>query len=83
MLFSLSNTLATFQKYINNILYSSIDLIYIIYLDNIFIYSKNKAKYIQYIYKILLKLQDIGLYINLKKYKFSINYIDFLGFIIT
>jgi hypothetical protein len=41
MPFRLSNTLVIFQAYINYILVSLIDIIYIIYLDNILIYLEN------------------------------------------
>ena len=41
MLFGLSNTLATFQKYINKILAEKLDIFIIIYLDDILIYIKN------------------------------------------
>ncbi|KIM92572.1 hypothetical protein OIDMADRAFT_139464, partial [Oidiodendron maius Zn] len=57
---------------INNILFNYLDNFYITYLDNILIYSKNKLEYKEYIKKT-----------NLKKYKFKVKYIKYLGFIIT
>ncbi len=44
MLFGLTNTLATFQGYINKILAEKLDIFIIVYLDNIFIYIKSKKK---------------------------------------
>jgi len=41
MLFRLSNTLVIFQAYINYILVDLINIIYIVYLDNILIYLEN------------------------------------------
>lgn len=41
MLFELSNTLTSFQDYINKILVKKFDIFVIIYLDNIFIYIEN------------------------------------------
>ena len=41
MLFSWSNTLATFQGYIIKILVEKLDIFVIIYLDDILIYNKN------------------------------------------
>lgn len=46
MPFGFINTFTTFQIYINQVLIGLIDNIYIIYLDNILIYFKNKAIYI-------------------------------------
>ncbi len=44
MSFRLTNALATFQEYINKILVEKLNIFVIIYLDNIFIYTKNKRK---------------------------------------
>ena len=47
--FGLSNAFMTFQSYINKALENLIDTIYIVYLDNILIYLKDKSKHIKYI----------------------------------
>ena len=44
MLFSLTNTLATFQGYINKIFTEKLDIFVIVYSNNIFIYTKDKKK---------------------------------------
>ena len=49
LLFSLSNAPITFQNYINKALGNLVNTIYIIYLDDIFIYLKNKSKHIKHI----------------------------------
>lgn len=41
MLFGLSNTPVSFQGYINKILAEKFDIFVIVYLDDIFIYTKN------------------------------------------
>ncbi|OCK91103.1 uncharacterized protein K441DRAFT_495215, partial [Cenococcum geophilum 1.58] len=55
----------------------------IAYLDNIIIYFKNKLEYKEYIYKVLERLRDVELYINLKKYKFLVIEVKYLKLIIT
>ncbi len=45
MLFGLANAPAIFQSYINRALVDLIDIYYIIYLDDILIYSANFADY--------------------------------------
>ncbi|OCK88768.1 uncharacterized protein K441DRAFT_587290, partial [Cenococcum geophilum 1.58] len=47
------------------------------YLDNILIYNNNPFKHTKY------RLRDIGLYINLKKYKFLVIEVKYLKLIIT
>ena len=51
--FKLTNRLAIYQRYINNILFDYLDNFYTAYLDNIIIYSKNKLEYKEHVYKIL------------------------------
>jgi hypothetical protein len=51
----------------------------VIYLDNILIFSENPAKYIKTIREVL---NFFIFFVNLKKYNFGINTIEFLGFII-
>ena len=54
MFFDLFNTLTTFSDYINKILSEKLDIIIIIYLNNILIYSKNLDQpYIKVVYWIL------------------------------
>jgi hypothetical protein len=53
-----------------------------IYLDNILIFSENPAKHIETVQEILERLRENKLFVNLKKYDFGINIIEFLGFIV-
>jgi type III secretory pathway component EscU len=53
------------------------------YLDNILIYSDNKLEHEYYIRKILEKLYNTSLQINLKKCEFHITRTKYLGFIIN
>ena len=41
MPFGLSNTPATFQKYVNKILAEELDIFVVVYLDDILIYTKD------------------------------------------
>jgi len=51
--FGLTNRPATYQRYINNILFNYLDDFYTAYLDDIMIYSKNELKYKEHVYKVL------------------------------
>ena len=44
-----------------------LDILVIIYLDDTFIFSKTKKKYIKYIKKVLIALAEKNLKINSKK----------------
>jgi len=51
--FGLINGLATYQRYINDILFNYLNDFYMAYLDNIIIYSKNELEHEEHVYKVL------------------------------
>ena len=51
--FGLTNRLATYQRYINNILFDYLNDFYIVYLDDIIIYLSDPLEYKLYIKKVL------------------------------
>jgi len=53
------------------------------YLDNILIFSNNKLEYKHYMRKVLKRLHNTSLQINLKKCKFHVTRTKYLGFIIS
>ena len=82
MPFSLVNAPATFQIYINETLQHLINIIYIIYLNNILIYFTTKKQHIKNVYTMFLQLWEYHLYVNLKKCSFFISEVEFLEFIV-
>jgi hypothetical protein len=59
-----------------------VDITYVIYLDDILIFSENPTNYIETVQEILERLKENKFFANLKKYDFSTNIIEFLGFIV-
>ena len=83
ILFRLTNTLATFQILINNILYKYLDIFVIAYLDNILIYLENPKDYIKYIQTILEYFKKAKLRLRLEKCEFYKEEVNFLRFIVN
>jgi Reverse transcriptase (RNA-dependent DNA polymerase) len=83
MPFGLTNALATYQTLINNILREYLDDFIVIYLNNIFSYSKNEKEHTGYIIKILKSLERTGLKINEEKLIFYQMEVEFLEYILT
>ena len=83
MSFSLINTLAIFQAYINKALSRLINYFVVIYLNNILIYFKLREDYYTYIKIVIKRLRKHKLYIKLSKCFFNIKEVEFLGFIIS
>ncbi len=83
MPFRLANTPAIFQNYIYKALGGLLDIVYIVYLDDILIYLKDEKSHVRYIREVLKRLREWSLYTKVSKYTFYTTKIDFLGFIIT
>jgi len=81
--FGLTNGPATYQRYINNILFNYLNDFYTAYLDNIIIYSENELEHKEHVHKVLQRLREAGLQVNIKKSEFSVKRIKYLGFIIS
>jgi hypothetical protein len=70
MLFGLTNTLVTFQNYINDILAPYLDHFCTAYLDDTLIYSDNFEEHQQYIHLVLNAFTKVGLYLKPEKCEF-------------
>ncbi len=82
--FGLTNTLGTFQGYINIILAEKLDVFVIVYLNDILIYIESEGEeYMEAIPWVLDQLQKHLLYINLKKCRFHQDKMRFLGYIVS
>ena len=76
------NAPATFQNYINYTFHNVLNNYYIIYLNDILIFLKTCEKYIRYINKVIRRLGEAELQININKSEFYIIKIKYLGLII-
>ena len=82
MLFELINASAIFQVYINKILRDFIDVICVVYLNDILIYNSDSTHHWRNVKKVLKRLRNYQLYVNLKKDRFAITKVEFLNFIV-
>ncbi len=82
MLFRLCNVPGIFQSYINETLYEYLDKFYLVYFNDILIYSDTEEEYLEYIKIILEKLRKAGLYLDIKKCEFKIKIVKYLDLII-
>ena len=82
MPFGLANAPATFQAYINKALAGLVDVTCIMYIDDILIYSDDPTMYQQHVTEVLSQLWWHRLYAKLSKYKFGVNEVEFLGFVL-
>jgi len=83
MPFGLKNVPATFQRCINILLEDLIFKDYLVYLDDIIIFSTSLEEPILSLKKVFLKLRDANLKVKLDKCEFVKKETEFLGHIIT
>lgn len=81
--FGLNNGPATFQRYINSVLFDILDQYCTAYLDDILIYSESRAEHKRHVREVLRRLQEAGLQADIKKCEFEVERTKFLGFIVT
>ena len=83
MLFGLCNALKTFQGNINESMRKYLDVFCTVYLDDILIYSNNKADHADHVLQVLKRLHKRGLQVDIDKCKFNTTRVKYLEMIIT
>jgi hypothetical protein len=81
--FGLTNGPATYQRYMNDILFDYLDVFCTAYLDDILIYSENELEHEEHVKKVLQRLHEAGLQADIKKCEFNVTRTKYLGFIVT
>lgn len=83
MPFGLTNAPATFQAFLNDVLWESLDMFVVIYLDDILVFSDTLEEHYCHVCQVLAKLHAADLQVKLEKCQFHIQTVEFLGYIIS
>ena len=83
MPFGLANAPSSFQNYINDALKGYLDEFCTAYIDDILIFSDSLEEHQVHVKKVLQRLLDAGLQIDIKKCEFHVQSVKFLGMIVT
>jgi hypothetical protein len=83
MPFSLANAPTMFQAYIHKALGYLVNSIYIVYLDDILIYSKDETEHKKHVKIVLQRLREYALYAKPSKCTFHTKEVEFLGFVVN
>jgi Reverse transcriptase (RNA-dependent DNA polymerase) len=81
--FGLTNGPASFQHYINDVLFEYLHDFCQAYLDDILIYSKTLKEHKQHVRAVLQRLRDTGLQIDIHKCEFHVQETTFLDLLIS
>jgi hypothetical protein len=83
MLFGLCNAPGTFQAFINNILQDYLDEFCSAYLDDVLIYSATLGEHKDHVRKVVKRLGNTRLHIDINKCKFAVKEVKYLGLLLT
>eukprot|EP00253_Pinus_taeda_P007136 PITA_07136 len=83
MPFGLSDAPSTFMRLMNEMLKEFIGKLVIVYVDDILIFSRTKGEHLQHVRRVLEKLQQNKLLINLKKCTFLQKELVYLRFVVA
>ncbi len=83
LLFKLTNDSASFQQYMNDVLWNFLNDFCQVYLDNILIYSKTQREHQQHVKMILNHLREADLQVDIWKCEFDVEETVFLKVIVS
>ena len=81
--FGLCNGPSTYQRYMNDVLMDYLDKFCTAYLDDILIYSDNEEEHTAHVQAVLVRLQEAGLQVDIKKCEFNVTRTKYLGYVLT
>jgi hypothetical protein len=83
MAFRLTNALATFCTFMNDIVQEWFDDFVVIYIDNILVYNNFMEEHVEHLWKVFQRLKENKLYAKFDKCEFGVAEMDSLGHKIT
>jgi hypothetical protein len=79
----LTNAPAAFQRFVNEVLSNLFNVCAIVYLDDILIYSDSPEEHREQVREVLCQLRKHGLFCNPEKCNFSVDTVEYLGYILS
>ena len=75
--------LASWQRFINDVLWEYLNKFCTAYLDNILIYSSNLREHKEHVQLVLVKLHEFGIQTDVNKCEFHVTKTKYLGLIVS
>ncbi len=82
MSFELINDSFIFQNFMNDILMNYLNEFVVVYLNDIVVYNNSKKKHVRHVRKILQRLREVEIQVDVNKCEFHTTEIKFLSMIV-
>ena len=83
MSFGLTNAPPAFMDLMNRVFMDYFDKFFVVFIDDILVYSKDKVEHEKHLRLILLRLKEHRIYAKFKKCEFWLSQVAFLGHIVS
>ena len=83
MSFALTNAPATFMRLMNSVFMEYLERFFVVYIDDILIYSQSEEEHADHLWLVLMKLREHRLYAKFSKCEFWLNKLIFLGHVVS
>ncbi|MBW0473630.1 hypothetical protein O181_013345 [Austropuccinia psidii MF-1] len=83
MPFGLTNAPASFQNLVNDICYDLLDVYFVVYLDDIMVFSKSEEYHITHVSTVLSRLRANNLFAKASKFMFHVSSVEYMGYIVS
>ncbi|MBW0562711.1 hypothetical protein O181_102426 [Austropuccinia psidii MF-1] len=81
--FGVTNAPASFQNSVNDIFSDFLDIVFVVYLDDIMVFSSSEEEHVKYVASVLQRLRDNNLFSKASKCVFHSSSLKYLGFVVS
>ncbi|MBW0539293.1 hypothetical protein O181_079008, partial [Austropuccinia psidii MF-1] len=83
MPFGLTNAPASCQNLVNDISYDLLDIYFVVYLDEIMVFSKSEEEHVTHVSTVLARLIANNLFAKASKCLFRVSSVEYLGYVVS
>ncbi|MBW0591869.1 hypothetical protein O181_131584 [Austropuccinia psidii MF-1] len=83
MPFGLTNAPASFQNLVNDIFADYLDILVVVYLDDIMVFSSSLDEHVKHVASVLQRLRDNNLFAKASKCVFHASSVEYLGYVVS
>ncbi|MBW0487784.1 hypothetical protein O181_027499 [Austropuccinia psidii MF-1] len=83
MPFGLSNAPASFQNLVNDIFADFLDVLVVVYLYDIMVFSSSEEEHVKHVPSVLQRLRENNLFAKASKFLFHASSVEYLGYVVS